>query len=96
MSTVRHVHTVVVWVDAVGGSRIGWRDLAEALKDCTVSFCVASGMVIKETKFSVTLAPQCSYHAGKVQQIDGELTIPRGWIVTRKDVSVSVPLGEPA
>lgn len=92
----KHAVTIVVWSDAVGGTRQGWRPVHEARKESGAIFCVASGHVIKETRKTITLAPHCALEDdGEVSQVDGELTIPKGWIVFRKVVDIPVPDKEP-
>lgn len=92
--SAKHTVTIVVWADAVGGVKQGWRPLQQAVIESGVVHCVASGHVIKETKKYLTLAPHCAVEGGEVTQVDGELTIPRGWILYRKTVEIPLPAEE--
>lgn len=86
--------TTVVWADAAGGVRQGWRPVHEAIADSGTVHCVSTGYVIKENKKTVTLASHCVIDNSAVQQVDGEISIPKGWIVSRKTFSVDVPANE--
>jgi hypothetical protein len=92
---MKHAVTLVVWADACGGVRSGWRPTHEAAKEAGTVYCVASGHVIKETRRTLVLAPHCALEDdGSVSQVDGELAIPKGWIVHRRTVEVPIPAAE--
>lgn len=84
--------TIIVWADACGGARQGWRPTHEAAHDANIVYCVASGYVIKETRKTLTIAPHCVVgDDGKPSQVDGELAIPKGWIVSRRMIDIPIP-----
>lgn len=84
--------TIIVWSDAAGGVRQGWRPVHEAANEANTIYCVASGYIIKETRKTITIAPHCVLDEdGKPSQVDGELAIPKGWIVSRRVVDVPIP-----
>lgn len=65
---------LVEWLDAVGGTRGGWKSASDAGRDLPAK-CRSVGWVIHEDDERITIAP----HFAHDRDVDGEITIPRDW-----------------
>lgn len=75
---------MVEWKDASGGIRFGWRSLAEMKKSAKPTHAVSVGFLISSDDDCVTV---CPHVVGEdLDQGDGELAIPKSWIVRIVDL----------
>lgn len=80
----------VVWKDAVGGSNVGWRPLAE-LKEQKTATVVSCGAMIYEDDDTVVICPHVIVEGDKIIEGDAEITIPKGWIVSSMKMATFPP-----
>lgn len=64
---------LVTWQDAE--TQHGWESVSDAQAD-TIPNCISVGFVIKQTRNEIVLAQTLSKN-----DLNGRITIPRGWIV---------------
>ena len=71
---------LVEWLDAHGGVRTGWRDMAEIRKREPV-VALSIGYLVAETKTTITICPHIVTDGeGNAEMGDGEISIPRSWV----------------
>jgi hypothetical protein len=66
---------LVDWLDAAGGTRGGWKPVAEMGRDLPVR-CRSVGWVVQEDERRIVLVP----HLARDGDGDGEIAIPRDWL----------------
>lgn len=71
---------LIEWLDAHGGTCLGWRPLRE-IRDREPAMVCSTGYLVKETKDYVIVCPHMTKDEdGHFDNGDGELAIPRAWI----------------
>ena len=80
--TSKHTILLIVWEDAVSDN--GWQLKEEVSETHT---CSSIGVLIKETDKYVVLGGSWSDENGELET-NNRITIPKGWIVSRKVVKV--------
>jgi hypothetical protein len=65
---------LIEWLDATGGTRAGWKPVADMKRDLPHK-CRSVGWIIHEDDDRVVIVP----HMTGDGDGDGELTIPRDW-----------------
>ncbi|MBM3597360.1 MAG: hypothetical protein FJX35_04050 [Alphaproteobacteria bacterium] len=66
---------LVEWLDAAGGSRSGWKPIADMGRDLPAR-CRSVGWVVHEDERLIVLVP----HLARDGDGDGEIVIPRDWM----------------
>ena len=65
---------MIEWRDAVGGTRAGWKPVADMTRDKPHQ-CRSVGWLVSETEERLVIVP----HLTNDNDGDGELTIPKDW-----------------
>lgn len=69
----------VIWQDAQGGSRLGWRDVEE-LTDKDPAIAVSVGMILHQDDFKIIVCPHVLVEDGSITEGDAEIVIPTAWV----------------
>lgn len=60
----------------------GWKPIGKA-KEMTLEQCVSVGFIVNETKTAITIVSSLTEKEGLC---DGEVIIPKGWIVSQQEL----------
>jgi len=69
---------LVVWTDAAGGARTGWRPMDEVVKQGTAT-CYSVGFLLRKSRKDVLICPHVAALDGE-HDGDAELCIPKSWV----------------
>lgn len=75
----------VIWEDAASNSE-SWVDLDDIAEPEKVN---TTGFLVKETDVYVTVATSVSMEEDKIKTVGNTMTIPKGMIVSRREVRVT-------
>lgn len=71
----------VIWQDAQGGSRLGWRDVEE-LTDKDPAIAVSVGAMLHRDDAKIIICPHVLVEDGRITEGDAEIVIPAAWVNT--------------
>jgi hypothetical protein len=81
---------IVHWVDATGGENTGWKELSD-VKRVDPSPVISCGVIVKKTREKIVVCPHLVLgDKGNIEEGDGEIAIPRSWVVRIQTVDIEV------